>query len=43
MEDGHVIRRALEFESESQWKKGRLFIEIIAFLFESFMDFFIIY
>ena len=23
-EDGHVIRRALQFEVEGQWKKGRL-------------------
>ena len=23
-EDGHVLRRALGFEVEGQWKKGRL-------------------
>ena len=23
-EDGNVLRRALDFEVESQWKKGRL-------------------
>ena len=22
-DDGHVLRRAIEFEVESQWKKGR--------------------
>ena len=22
MEDGHILRRALEFEVEGQWKKG---------------------
>ena len=24
IEDGHVLRRPLDFEAENQWKKGRL-------------------
>ena len=25
-EDGHVLRRALDFEAKGQWEKGRLMI-----------------